>query len=133
VLQDQLFYMRRCGIDAYALRADKDIEKALAGLSVFSETYQAAVDQPRPLFRGAAQDRHERPGQSRRPGAARRLAARVAGAPLLREIADTFSPAAFASSLGAEDMVLTDLIVRDRLDIEIFSLDTGRLPPKPTT
>jgi phosphoadenosine phosphosulfate reductase len=39
-----------------------------------------------------------------------------------------FSPAAFASSLGAEDMVLTDLIVRDRLDIEIFSLDTGRLP-----
>ena len=47
---------------------------------------------------------------------------------LLREIADDFSPAAFASSLGAEDMVLTDLIVRDRLAIEIFSLDTGRLP-----
>ena len=47
---------------------------------------------------------------------------------LLREIADDFSPAAFASSLGAEDMVLTHLIVRDRLDIEIFSLDTGRLP-----
>ena len=50
VLQDQLFFMRRCGIDAYALRADKDIEKALAGLSVFSETYQAAVDQIEPLF-----------------------------------------------------------------------------------
>ena len=50
VLQDQLFYMRRCGIDAYALRADKDPEKALAGLSVFSESYQAAVDQPLPLF-----------------------------------------------------------------------------------
>ncbi|WP_300318780.1 phosphoadenylyl-sulfate reductase [Accumulibacter sp.] len=47
---------------------------------------------------------------------------------LLREIASDFSPAAFASSLGAEDMVLTHLIVRDRLDIEIFSLDTGRLP-----
>lgn len=51
VLQDQLFYMRRCGIDAYALRADKDPERALAGLSTFSESYQAAVDQPRPLFR----------------------------------------------------------------------------------
>jgi uncharacterized protein (DUF934 family) len=51
VLQDQLFYMRRCGINAYALRADKDIDRALAGLSVFSETYQAAVDQPYPLFR----------------------------------------------------------------------------------
>ncbi|RDE50911.1 MAG: DUF934 domain-containing protein [Candidatus Accumulibacter meliphilus] len=51
VQQDQLFFMRRCGIDAYALRADKDIEKALAGLAVFSDTYQAAVDQPQPLFR----------------------------------------------------------------------------------
>ena len=51
VLQDQLFYMQRCGIDAYALRGDKDIDRALAGLSVFSETYQAAVDQPYPLFR----------------------------------------------------------------------------------
>ena len=54
VLQDQLFYMQRCGIDAYALRADKDIEKALAGLSVFSEAYQAAVDRPQPLFQRRA-------------------------------------------------------------------------------
>jgi phosphoadenosine phosphosulfate reductase len=121
--------MQRCGIDAYALRADKDIEKALAGLSVFSETYQAAADQPQPLFRRRQRrHRHERPAQSRRPGAARRLAARVdAARALLHEIADDFSPAAFASSLGAEDMVLTDLIVREA-DIEIFSLDTGRLP-----
>ena len=57
------------------------------------------------------------------------LTGRVAAArTLLGEIARDFSPAAFASSLGAEDMVLTDLIIRDRLDIEIFSLDTGRLP-----
>ncbi|CAG0958085.1 phosphoadenosine phosphosulfate reductase [Rhodocyclaceae bacterium] len=47
---------------------------------------------------------------------------------LLAEIAAKFSPATFANSLGAEDMVLTDLIVREALDIEIFSLDTGRLP-----
>jgi len=58
-------------------------------------------------------------GLATRVGAARRL---------LREIADDFSPAAFACSLGAEDMVLTDLIVRDQLAIDIFSLDTGRLP-----
>ena len=51
VLQDQLFFMKRCGIDAYALREDKDIEAALAGLRDFSEVYQAAVDQPQPLFR----------------------------------------------------------------------------------
>ncbi len=47
---------------------------------------------------------------------------------VLREVARDFSPAAFANSLGAEDMVLTDLIVREALPIEIFSLDTGRLP-----
>ncbi len=47
---------------------------------------------------------------------------------LLARIAAEFAPAAFASSLGAEDMVLTDLIVREGLGIEIFSLDTGRLP-----
>ena len=47
---------------------------------------------------------------------------------LLREIASDFAPTVFANSLGAEDMVLTDLIVKDQLDIGIFSLDTGRLP-----
>ena len=49
---------------------------------------------------------------------------------LLRRIADAYAPAVFASSLGAEDMVLTDLILGNKLDIEIFSLDTGRLPPE---
>ena len=33
-----------------------------------------------------------------------------------------------ANSMGAEDMVLTDIIQREKLTIEIFSLDTGRLP-----
>ena len=47
---------------------------------------------------------------------------------LLAAIAGNWSPATFANSLGAEDMVLTDLIVKSALPIEIFSLDTGRLP-----
>ncbi|MBK7898664.1 MAG: phosphoadenylyl-sulfate reductase [Azonexus sp.] len=52
---------------------------------------------------------------------------------LLATIAADWSPAAFANSLGAEDMVLTDLIVKFNANapaqpIEIFSLDTGRLP-----
>ena len=50
VLQDLLYYMKRCGFDAYAVRADKDIAAALAGLDDFSESYQAAADQPQPLF-----------------------------------------------------------------------------------
>lgn len=51
VLQDQLYFMKRCGIDAYALREDKDLAAALASLNDFSESYQAAADQPQPLFR----------------------------------------------------------------------------------
>ncbi|MBC3931454.1 MAG: phosphoadenylyl-sulfate reductase [Undibacterium curvum] len=45
----------------------------------------------------------------------------------LRRIEAEFSPAVFASSLAAEDMVLTDLILKNQLNIEIFSLQTGRL------
>jgi uncharacterized protein (DUF934 family) len=51
VLPDQLYYMRRCGFDAFALRADRDPETALDALKPFSESYQAASDQPLPLFR----------------------------------------------------------------------------------
>jgi phosphoadenosine phosphosulfate reductase len=47
---------------------------------------------------------------------------------LLSKIEKDFAPAAFASSFGAEDMVLLDLIVRSAPGIEIFTLDTGRLP-----
>jgi phosphoadenosine phosphosulfate reductase len=36
-------------------------------------------------------------------------------------------PAAFSSSLSAEDMVITDTILTAGIDIEIFTLDTGRL------
>lgn len=47
---------------------------------------------------------------------------------LLRRAARSFTPAAFSSSLGAEDMVLTDLIFTSELPIDVFTLDTGRLP-----
>jgi len=51
VLRDQLFYMHRCGFDAFAVRPDKDPYEALEGLKDFSVTYQAATDEPLPLFR----------------------------------------------------------------------------------
>ncbi|MDK9703754.1 MAG: phosphoadenylyl-sulfate reductase [Sulfuritalea sp.] len=53
-------------------------------------------------------------------------AARAAA--LLRNIARDYAPVVFANSLGAEDMVLTDLIWREDINIGVFSLDTGRLP-----
>ncbi len=46
----------------------------------------------------------------------------------LQEIASEFGKVAFASSLGAEDMVVADAIFTAGLPIAVFTLDTGRLP-----
>jgi len=54
VLRDQLFYMRRCGFDAFELKAGKDQVGALAAFRDFSVTYQGAADDPRPLYRRRA-------------------------------------------------------------------------------
>jgi uncharacterized protein (DUF934 family) len=56
VLRDQLFSMQRVGFNAFAVRADRDVHDALKGLSDFSETYQASVDQKVPLFRRHARN-----------------------------------------------------------------------------
>lgn len=47
---------------------------------------------------------------------------------ILTETVRDYAPVTFANSLGAEDMVLTDIIDRHQLNIDMFSLDTGRLP-----
>jgi uncharacterized protein (DUF934 family) len=49
-MRDQLFYLKRCGFDAFAIE-NTDIDAAVDSLAVFSETYQAAIDQPQPRFR----------------------------------------------------------------------------------
>jgi len=53
----------------------------------------------------------------------------AATAETLQGVADQYAPAVFASSLAAEDMVLTDMILRGKLQdkIGIFTLETGRL------
>lgn len=51
VLRDQLFFMQRCGFNAFALRDDQDIDVALTAFNDFHEAYQASVDRPVPLFR----------------------------------------------------------------------------------
>lgn len=45
----------------------------------------------------------------------------------LNTIIDRHPNVVFANSLGAEDMVLVDMICKDNLPIGIFTLDTGRL------
>jgi len=51
VLRDQLFFMKRCGFDAFEIRADRSAEDALASLQDFSEPYQGATVIEQPLWR----------------------------------------------------------------------------------
>lgn len=54
-----------------------------------------------------------------------KIAATIA---VLQQAARDYPSVVFANSLGAEDMVLTDLIAKHQPSIGMFSLDTGRLP-----
>ncbi|MFM9268745.1 DUF934 domain-containing protein [Halomonas elongata] len=51
VLIDQLFYMSRCGFNAFLLREDQIVEDALNALDTFSLSYQPGTDTEEPLFR----------------------------------------------------------------------------------
>ncbi len=55
VLRDQLYYLRQCGFNAFAVRSDRNLEEALKGLRDFSDNYQATAARPVPLFRRRAQ------------------------------------------------------------------------------
>ena len=50
-MQDQLFYLKRCGFNAFEIPDDADVGAMLASLQDFSNSYQASHDEPRPLFR----------------------------------------------------------------------------------
>ena len=51
ITRDLLFYLESCGFDAFELRPGEDPQEALAGFDDFSESYQASVARPLPLFR----------------------------------------------------------------------------------
>jgi uncharacterized protein (DUF934 family) len=50
-IRDQLFFLQRCGFNAFQFEDDRHLEECLPSLVDFSDSYQASVDQPLPLFR----------------------------------------------------------------------------------
>lgn len=50
VLKDQLFFLKRSGFSSFQIRADRSAEDAISSLHDFSQPYQGAVDEPRPVF-----------------------------------------------------------------------------------
>jgi uncharacterized protein (DUF934 family) len=51
ITRDHLFFLESCGFDAFELREAEDPHAALAAFEDFSESYQASVTRPQPLFR----------------------------------------------------------------------------------
>ena len=49
--RDQMFYLQRCGVNAFDLGDDRNNDDCLKALDDFTVTYQSAVDQPVPLYR----------------------------------------------------------------------------------
>ena len=126
VLVDQLYYMSRVGFNAFSLRDDQKIESALNSLNnIFTTSYQGSTDDARPFFARTAAELVQPATATAAPATLTDKIATTAAQ--LATIARDFAPARFASSLALEDMVITDLIAKAQLPIEIFTLQTGML------
>lgn len=51
VMRDQLFYMQRCGFNAYEIKAGRDINDAVKAFDDFSVKYQVSSDEKTPFYR----------------------------------------------------------------------------------
>jgi|GEM_PF-14660 len=139
VLVDQVVALARVGFDAFALRADQNTASALAQFSVFSVSFQDDWRGRRSQIADQVQgEAPEAPLSAMRAAQlwqipagdipAEKLAEKIAVLQQrLRAIASEHKNVKFATSLAAEDMVLTDAIVSSGVKISLFTLDTGRL------
>ncbi len=50
-IRDQVYYLSRCGFDAFQPEDESALPGVLESLSDFSEYYQASANEPQPLFR----------------------------------------------------------------------------------
>jgi uncharacterized protein (DUF934 family) len=49
-IQDQLFYLKRCGFTSFDLKEGTNLEAAISSLDDFDKSYQGAIVPPEPLF-----------------------------------------------------------------------------------
>jgi len=51
IIRDQLFFLKRCGFNAFEFDSEIDLDEGAQSLADFSDAYQVAADQPEPLFK----------------------------------------------------------------------------------
>lgn len=112
VTADQVYALARVGFTSFQLRSGQDPEAALAAVNTFTIAYQSNANRI-----GALTDREGANAAARIALLERQLV----------EIAGRHERPVLASSLSAEDMVITDVIARLKLPIDVITLNTGRL------
>ncbi len=142
VLVDQLPQMLRCGFNEAVLAPGQSHEVAQRVLHSYQHHtahYQGDARQTQPLFARSVTTHSATPsslawatssGQAVRvyAKASPTFAAKLAHTEqLLRQAAEQYTPLTQASSLGAEDVVITHLLARLQLPVDMFVLNTGAL------
>jgi len=123
LIPDLAPFLLRSGFDTAEITDANDIETWQAALTRIRHLYQPSFRNPQPLRRDASKR------------AAEELNARLEG---MRGIADRIAEVrrsiegriTFSTSLGLDDQAILNAIAESGADIDIFTLDTGRLFPE---
>ena len=130
VLVDLLPFLQRCGFSQAVLRADQDRAAAQRALGYFTGgRYQGDAKAPRqPITVGTSSPSVVGwvPPTTTRPSS-HYLQRLEHTCETLRDAVKRYGPVVQASSLGAEDMVVTHLALELGLALPWFVIDTGRL------
>ena len=123
LIPDLAPFLLRSGFDTAEIADASEIETWKAALTRIRHNYQPGFRNPQPLRRDASTREAEE--LNLRLGSVDRLSDRIAE--LRRSIEGRIT---FSTSLGLEDQAILHAIAEQGADIEIFTLDTGRLFPE---
>jgi phosphoadenosine phosphosulfate reductase len=123
LIPDLAPFLLRSGFDTAEIADASEIETWKAALTRIRHNYQPGFRNPQPLRRDASTREAEE--LNLRLDSVDRLSDRIAE--LRRSIEGRIT---FSTSLGLEDQAILHAIAEQGADIEIFTLDTGRLFPE---
>jgi phosphoadenosine phosphosulfate reductase len=123
LIPDLAPFLLRSGFDTAEITDANDVETWKGALTRIKHSYQPGFRNPQPLRRNAS--RQEAEELDERLSETKDLAARIAA---LRQAIE--GRIVFSTSLGLEDQAIFHAIAASGADIDIFTLDTGRLFPE---
>ncbi len=124
VIPDQALHLLRAGFDTIELIGDAREQHWVEALSSYGGAYQTAARNPLELRREATK-RQKREVQAARLD--HQLPATVSLEARIKKVAEAVpGRLAFSTSLGKEDQAVLHAIVASGVDVDVFTLDTGR-------